>query len=268
MFIIEKQAATNCLFPGFMPNQAVRALVILGGRVAMKAKLLIFVNLFIVLTLAIPLGLLPTSAWQPLLREDNAVPQVVQTTYDISGTVTDSGGSPVSGVVIQATACDTSKQPVLLIHGWGGPDILANDNAGFAQLYQWMQADGYVEGCNLFYAQGVAAQNSRDQNRRAVQQALRMAYDQLVAANPTWRGNFDIIGHSYGGLNARFYLESDYYQADQTYGQYGIHVNNLFTLGSPHGGTYVPQEAYWGAGFIAAGHILSPQNLADFLSAA
>ncbi|RMG84375.1 MAG: hypothetical protein D6712_11365, partial [Chloroflexi bacterium] len=244
---------------------------------AMKTRLLLFVNLFIVLTLVIPLGLLPTSAWQTPLAEDDAIqavllspasPQASQTTYTISGTVTDSGGSPVPGVVIQATACDTSKQPVLLIHGWGGPDVLANDSSGFAQLYQWMQADGYVEGCNLFYATGVSAQNSRDQNRRAVQQALRMAYDQLVVANPAWRGNFDIIGHSYGGLNARFYLESDYYQADQTYGQYGIHVNNLFTLGSPHGGTRVPQEAYWGAGFIAVGHVFSPQNLADFLSAA
>jgi len=89
--------------------------------------------------------------------------------------------------------------------------------------------------------------------------------NQFKQANPAWNGHFDIIGHSYGGLNARFYLESGYYQADR---QLGIWVDNLFTLGSPHGGTQVPQEAYWGAGFIAVGHVFSPENLADFLSAA
>jgi len=97
-----------------------------------------------------------------------------------------------------------------------------------------MQADGYVEGCNCFYATGVKASNSRDQNADAIQSSLRRAYDTFSALNPAWCGHFDIIGHSYGGLNARFYLESERY-ADDIW-QYGIHVDNLFTLGSPHGG--------------------------------
>jgi hypothetical protein len=188
--------------------------------------------------------------------------------YTISGRVTDSGGAPVSGATIQAIDCDLTKRPVLLIHGWGGEDVLADDDSGFAQLYPWMRADGYVEGCNLFYATGVKAYHSREQNRQSIQRNLREAYDQLIVSHPNWRGRFDIIGHSYGGLNARFYLESGYYRADQRYGDYGIHVDNLFTLGSPHGGAMVPQESYWGAGYIAVGHIFSPKNWEDFLSAA
>lgn len=172
--------------------------------------------------------------------------------------------------------------PVLLVHGWGGPDKMSEDEMGFAQLSQWMERDGYVEGCNLFYAAGVHADNSRDKNSEAIQSNLRVIYDSIVSQNPNWRGHFDIISHSYGGLNARFYLESSRYQDDTHYGQYGIHVDNLFTLGSPHGGVdislreelrpsvqaYVPSELYPGAVYIAWGHVTQPKNLYDFLSAA
>ena len=169
--------------------------------------------------------------------------------------------------------CDPTRQPVLLVHGWGGPDVMADDEMGFAQLCQWMQADGYVESCNLFYATRVRAENSREMNRAAIKDSLRNAYVSLTnenspSYNPDWRGHFDIIGHSYGGLNARFYLESSYYEDDQSYGQYGIHMDNLFTLGSPHGGARLPQEAYPGAIWIAKDHTLQPVNLYDFLSAA
>jgi len=176
--------------------------------------------------------------------------------------------APLPAAQAQTPTCDLSKQPVLLIHGWGGPEELTEDQAGFARLYEWMAADGYVADCNLFYATGVSSHNTREQNRQAVQDNLRRAYEVLRQSHPQWRGHFDVIGHSYGGLNARFYLESDYYQADRAYGEYGIHVDNLFTLGSPHGGTRVPQEVYPGAAVIAGGHIFTPYNLADFLSAA
>jgi formylglycine-generating enzyme required for sulfatase activity len=88
-------------------------------------------------------------------------------------------------------------------------------------------------------------------------------------SHPDWRGHFDIIGHSYGGLNSRFYLESPYYVADRSYREYGIHVDNLFTLGTPHGGAMLPQEAYPGAASIALNHIVFWwPHFADFLSAA
>jgi len=166
------------------------------------------------------------------------------------------GGGP-------APPCDLSKQPVLLVHGWGGQDVMAKDEMGFAQLYQWMRADGYVEGCNLFYATGIKASNNRIFNAIAIQLNLWAAYNTVTALNPDWRGHFDIIGHSYGGLNARFYLESSRYPDDASYGQYGIHVDNLFTLGSPHGGAIVPDELFPGAILIGLGHL----NDKEWLSA-
>ena len=222
----------------------------------MKPKSLL--ALFVVLSMLLPQVSGATKA--------NSSPLAPSVGNSISGRVTDGSGNGVPNVKIQA--CNLSKQPVLLVHGWGGPDVLAEDTMGFAQLYEWMKNDGYLEGCNLFYATGVYATNTRDQNRLAIRQNLRKAYDQLVQTNPAWRGHFDIIGHSYGGLNARFYLESDVYRNDQKYSQYGIHIDNLFTLGTPHGGAMVPQESYWGAGYIAKDHVFQLKDWEDFLSAA
>jgi formylglycine-generating enzyme required for sulfatase activity len=220
---------------------------------ARRSQALRYVTLFAVLAL-----LVPSSGWMPAAEAAG---------YTISGQVTDGDGNPVPNVTIQATGCDLTKQPVILIHGWGSDDYLANDTMGLAQLYQWMQADGYVEGCNLFYATGVFAANYRDANRQAIRDYLRETYDHLVVANPNWRGHFDIIGHSYGGLNARFYLESKYYEQDRSYGQYGIHVDNLFTLGSPHGGASIPTEAYPGAASIGINYLVFAENAAEVLSA-
>jgi len=119
---------------------------------------------------------------------------------------------------------------------------------------------GKSQGCNLFYATGVKASNDRISNATAIQRNLREHYDTIKTLNPSWNGHFDIIGHSYGGLNARFYLESSRYMDDAGYGQYGIHVDNLFTLGSPHGGVIVPDELFPGAIVIGLGHLTNPNE--------
>lgn len=102
----------------------------------MKTRLFLFINLFIVLTLVIPLGLLPTSAWQAPLAEDVAPqaallppepPQAGETTYTISGTVTDSGGGPAPGVVIQASPL---SGPALLVT----PDTIPADGTTTATV--------------------------------------------------------------------------------------------------------------------------------------
>ncbi len=162
-----------------------------------------------------------------------------------------------------------SKQPVLLVHGWGAPDgdLMKNDDSGFEHLSKWLFQDGYIEGCNLFFVTGVKSSNSVNMNSQAIQNNIRDAYNLIRHYNPNWRGHFDIIAHSYGGLNSRFYLESALYNADNYYGEYGIHVDNLFTMGTPHGGARVPSELYPGTIYIAKNHlILDPYELISVMN--
>lgn len=228
----------------------------------MKRNTLFIVGLLVLMMIVFTPGAPPINAWGISREINNASGSL------ISGRVIDNWGTPVQGVTIQAIGCDLSKQPVLLVHDWSSPEGLSEDGAGFAKLYMWMAADGYILGCNLFYATGLNISNTRDQNRLAIQENLHQAYDLISIRNPEWRGHFDIIGHGFGGLFARFYLESDLYQADQSYSQYGIHIDNLFSLGSPHAGILIPQETYPGTGYMAAGHLLSPYTVADFISMA
>ena len=108
--------------------------------------------------------------------------QSPSTGSSISGRVTDDSGNGVVGVTMRA--CNLSKQPVLLVPGWGGPDKLTDDTMGFAELFPWMAADGYSEGCNLFYATGVTSTNSPDQNHLEVRRNLRAAYDKIIGLSP------------------------------------------------------------------------------------
>jgi len=135
----------------------------------------LFSTLFLLVSLLLPMLPLSGAAQTPLV---NDVPAVRDTTDAISGRVTDSAGNPVSGGTIRASACDLSKQPVLLIHGWGGQDIMAQDTSGFEKLSRWMAADGYVEDCNLFYVTGVSSSNSPDTNRQNIQSFIRSTYYQ------------------------------------------------------------------------------------------
>jgi len=142
-----------------------------------------------------------------------------------SSSTTGGGGGP---------PCDLSKQPIIFVHGWhGGANSLQEDE----QLNFFIDYLGtdYAENCNLWYAQGVSEDNRLHQNAERIQATLRQAYDHIIACNPSFDGHFDIIAHSMGGINSRAYLESNLYKDDQEY-RGGIHIDNLFTLGTPHGG--------------------------------
>lgn len=162
-------------------------------------------------------------------------------------------------------ACDLDKQPLVLIPGGEGTAALSEDTDGLAHLYEWLQADGYVEGCNLFFAGEVSALDTRQENRLALSALLRRSFDTFQELDPDWEGHFDIIGHSFGGLIARFYLESAVYEADQ---RDGIHVDNLFTLGTPHGGARVPDEIYPGVLLIAGEPLFNTGDVQEFLAVA
>ena len=56
------------------------------------------------------------------------------------------------------------------------------------------------------------------------------------------------------------------YQEDQRYKTYGIQIDNLFTLGSPHGGVIIPNELYPGAAYIGRGHVTSAKNPYELIS--
>jgi len=129
---------------------------------------------------------------------------------------------------------DLSKQPIVFVHGWhGGANSLQEDEQ-LSFFIDYLGA-GYAENCNLWYAQGVSEDNRLHQNAERIQATLRQAYDHISAYDPSFDGHFDIIAHSMGGINSRAYLESDRYEHDQTY-RGGIRIDNLFTLGTPHGG--------------------------------
>jgi len=159
-------------------------------------------------------------------------------------------------LILRFTGGDLSKQPVLLVPGWGGSAANLAEDENLTFFRDWLGTD-YAEDCNLFYATGLSAAQDTWENALAIQAALHAAYDTRIALDPTWDGHFDIIAHSYGGINSRAYLESNLYAQDQGYGEKGIHVDNLFTLGTPHGGG-TPELP--GALLIAGGHIIDPDD--------
>jgi len=163
----------------------------------------------------------------------------------VSGRVTDSAGKGLAGVTVRAipTTCEnaTAEHPVLLITGWSGSEDKKSygQDENFRELSSLFEKNGYIENCNLFYVSGLALQFTQSQNAKIIQEEIcrdRLIYQQQYASkNPI----FNIIAHSYGGLLARAYLESDLYIEDcrlSTDNTHRVTVENLITLGTPHAG--------------------------------
>jgi TolB protein len=149
----------------------------------------------------------------------------------------------------------TSLPPILLVTGWqGSKKSLAEDD----QLYffeQWLGAHGYRLDCNLFYAKGTSAKKFLLEHAAILKdENLCEYYEPLSVRYSGWAGEFDIIAYSYGGLRARAYLESDLYSSGCGQDK-PIHVHNLFTVGTPHGGEFgdLPFAAYIGLAAIQNG---------------
>ena len=136
----------------------------------------------------------------------------------------------------------TANKPILLITGWGGSvgkTLQTDSQLGYFK--EWLGEYGYVEGCNLFYAGGTSPYLYLDQNAAIIANDLCAFATIAEQEIPNWNGYFDIIAHSYGGLRARTLLESDLYdnglQCPATQ-QNVVKVDNLFTMGTPHGGEW------------------------------
>ena len=168
-------------------------------------------------------------------------------------------------------AVSGALQPLMLVPGWGGANSIDQDDNGFKAIREYLEDEGWVENCNLFYASDTAPDYGWDHNEsnaRAISDHMRDAYYRVREWNRDWNGHFDIIGHSYGGLNARFYLEEDYANGRSYYVRdheiVGLKVDNLFTLGSPHGGAIPGAELYPGAFYILTDHLSWSQLNSSF----
>jgi hypothetical protein len=166
-----------------------------------------------------------------------------------------------NNAINNCAVANSSLQPLLLVPGWGAADTIQQDNSAFANVLPLLEDKGYRLNCNLFYAGETSARKTLLENAHIINETLCEAYSTVERIKPGWTGHFDIIGHSYGGLRARAFLE---FHDDIDFKFYGapcfdsqgelrsIQVDNLFTLGSPHGGS---RGLLPGAFVIGASHI-------------
>jgi hypothetical protein len=114
------------------------------------------------------------------------------------------------------------RAPVILVHGWRGPDSDTLEDSEFWHLARWLREDGFTP----IFATGISPENTLHANAAR----LRAVIDQV--RRETGAPGVYLIGFSMGGLNSRAYLESTLYQGD---------VLRVFTLGSPHRGEHLWQ---------------------------
>lgn len=128
-------------------------------------------------------------------------------------------GSLSSGVAWYGagTVASARRPPVVLVHGWHGPDTDRLEDSEFRFLASWLRQDGYP----VYYAEGILPSNTVHQNAAQLREVIQRAKEESGAAR------VDIIAFSMGGLNTRAYLESALYAGD---------VDQAFILGTPQAG--------------------------------
>lgn len=107
--------------------------------------------------------------------------------------------------------------PVILVHGWHGPDSDKLEDSEFRFIAQYMEQDGIAP----FYAAGISPEHTLLQNAATLRDDIAAVKAQTGAAQ------VDVIAFSMGGLNTRAYLESTLYQND---------VRRTIILGTPEAG--------------------------------
>ncbi|MBN1399403.1 MAG: alpha/beta fold hydrolase [Anaerolineae bacterium] len=131
-------------------------------------------------------------------------------------------GSYVRGLAIQGRLPVEANErlPVVLVHGWKGPDSDRLEDSEFWHLARWLREDGFVP----YYATGISPQQTLHEN------ATRLGEFIAEICRETGSEQVYLIGFSMGGLNSRAYLESSLYDG---------RVARAFFLGSPHRGEHL-----------------------------
>jgi len=204
----------------------------------MKNKLRLVVNIFLILII-----LFTSFQIQP---ETTGVQAQGGTTYSISGRVTNQDGDGIQNVVINAVPHNpiitNPLKPVLLVTGWGGSEdkSFSYEDDNFKFITPLLESKGYIEGQSLFYAHGTSPRKNQAEHAVIIRDEIckyHAAYKNIYGIKPI----FNIIGHSYGGLRARAYIESEMYGASCPSGTGTsdiVLVDNLITLGTPHSGEW------------------------------
>ncbi|HEX9077549.1 MAG TPA: two-component regulator propeller domain-containing protein, partial [Anaerolineae bacterium] len=107
--------------------------------------------------------------------------------------------------------------PVVLVHGWHGPDSDRFEDSEFRFLKNYMERDGITP----FYASGILPNRTLFQNAATLRDVI------ADAKAKTGAPRVDVIAFSMGGLNTRALLESTFYQND---------VRRAIILGTPEAG--------------------------------
>ena len=128
-------------------------------------------------------------------------------------------GSLSAGVARFGTGAVAAARrlPVILVHGWHGPESDRLEDSEFRFLAAWLREDGFP----VYYAEGISPKNTLHQNAAQLRSVIDRAKAESGAAQ------VDIIAFSMGGLNARTYVESGLYAGD---------VDQVFILGTPQAG--------------------------------
>jgi len=133
-------------------------------------------------------------------------------------------GYAARGVAVNAVLDkpDIARLPVVLVHGWRGPDSDRLEDSEFWHLARWLREDGFTP----YYATDISPANTLYEN------ALRLREVITQARRETGAEQVYLLAFSMGGLNARAYLESTLYQGD---------VARALILGTPHRGEEIWQ---------------------------
>jgi hypothetical protein len=181
------------------------------------------------------------NATQNAISDRNSNQYMIARDVDNSFVLTDELWKPA----IQCSA-NLKSRAVMLVTGWSGTErpndtnLRLSTDPQLSTLKPNLEADGYVEGCNLFYAVEQHPWANQRENALKIHEQMCRASDELAdrvtAGDLKWDGKFDIVSLSYGGLRAREYLETYYGTHACPIRGNNIHVENLVTLGTPHDG--------------------------------